>query len=74
MPFFSGGAGSGGCTSTYEALSQGSPVVSAPGDALRGRFTLAMLRRMQLSQFIAPSVDALPALAVKVSVTPGLSG
>ena len=56
----------GGCTSTYEALLMGTPVVSYPSDALRGRFTLALLRRAQLDQFLAASLDDLSRLAVSV--------
>lgn len=56
----------GGCTSSYEALSQGTPVVTTPSDALRGRFTLAMLRRLGLDQFVAPTINDLAPTAVEV--------
>jgi UDP:flavonoid glycosyltransferase YjiC (YdhE family) len=57
----------GGCTSSYEALSQGTPVVSTPTDALRGRFTYAMLRQFGLGNFIAPKLSMLAGVAVEVS-------
>lgn len=57
----------GGCTSSYEALSQGTPVVSTPTDALRGRFTYAMLRQFGLLNFIASQLSDLAALAVEVN-------
>lgn len=56
----------GGCTSSYEALTQGTPVVTFPSDALRGRFTFAMLKRLGLDHFIAPSLSELSVMAVEV--------
>lgn len=59
----------GGCTSSYEALLVGTPVASYPGGALRGRFTLALLRGAGLSErLIARSLDALVDAAVQVRV------
>lgn len=44
----------GGCTSSYEALIMGTPVVTLPSRfAMRSRFTMAMLRKMGLEHFIA---------------------
>jgi hypothetical protein len=64
----------GGCTSSYEALSQGTLVVSLPSDSLRGRFTQAMLTRFGLEDMIATSLDDLIHMAVKVRRCPlGLS-
>jgi hypothetical protein len=57
----------GGCTSSYEALSQGTLVVSYPSDTLRGRFTFAMLTRFGLQDLLATSMDGLVKLAVAVS-------
>lgn len=56
----------GGCTSTYEALSVGTPVVTYPSDFLRGRFTLALLQRVGQPGLVAPTLQALPELALSV--------
>ena len=44
----------GGATTTYEALLLGTPVVSTPGPALRGRFTRALLARMGFHDWLVP--------------------
>ncbi len=56
----------GGCTSSYEALSQGTTVVSYPSNALRGRFTLALLNRVGLRSMVASSLTHLSELAIEV--------
>lgn len=56
----------GGCTSSYEALTQGTPVVTFPSDALRGRFTMALLKRLGLDHFVVSSLEQLAATAVEV--------
>lgn len=58
--------GAGGCTTTYEALAVGTPVVSWPGSALRGRFTKALLERAGLRQCVVASAEALAVTSVQV--------
>ncbi|OAN54668.1 hypothetical protein A6A04_12140 [Paramagnetospirillum marisnigri] len=51
-PFhFSGG------NSTHEALALGSPVVTLPGDYMRGRVSLGLYRRMGFEDLVARDVD-----------------
>lgn len=57
----------GGCTSSYEALLVGTPVVTLPSHSQRGRFTAAMLKAMGLSRFVAADHNDLPRLALAVA-------
>ena len=45
----------GGMT-TYQALAAGTPVVTLPGDFMRGRFSLGLYRQMQMTECIAENV------------------
>lgn len=63
----------GGATTTYEALILGSPVVSTPGPALRGRFTRALLARCGFNDWIVP-LPRLAAAAVAVGRARGAMG
>lgn len=56
----------GGCTSSYEALSMGTLVVSLPSDALRGRFTAAILAQLEFEEYLATDLDDLATLALQV--------
>ena len=56
----------GGCTTTFEALSVGTPVVTWPGEALRGRFTLALLQGAGLHDCVVESAAALVTRSVQV--------
>lgn len=56
----------GGCTTTYEALAMGTPVVSMPSDALRGRFTMALLQAAGMESLLAESVEQLIGHAINV--------
>ncbi len=47
----------GGGNTTYEALALGTPVVSLPGEFLRGRITQALYRRMTFTDLIVSSAD-----------------
>jgi protein O-GlcNAc transferase len=47
----------GGCNSSLEALSVGTPVVTLPGQYLGGRFTQALLRRIDAESCIARNAD-----------------
>ena len=46
----------GGNTS-LQALELGKPIVTLPGEFMRGRHTYAMFRRMELDQYIATSIE-----------------
>lgn len=55
----------GGCTSSVEALLQGTPVLTLPAEhALAGRFTAALLRAAGRPEWVARSRDELVGLAV----------
>lgn len=60
---------SGGNTS-LDAISVGLPVVTWPGDFMRGRQSAAMLRRLGLEDCIAPSRDRLVPLALELAQDP----
>jgi protein O-GlcNAc transferase len=52
-----------GCNSTFEALDQGVPVVTLPGELMRGRHSAAILTMLGLPGLIAGSVADYVALA-----------
>jgi predicted O-linked N-acetylglucosamine transferase (SPINDLY family) len=56
---------SGGNT-TFEALACGLPVVIMPGDFMRGRHSYAMLKRIEVTETIASSVDEYIDLAIRL--------
>ncbi|MEN9224887.1 MAG: tetratricopeptide repeat protein [Thermostichus sp. DRC_bins_24] len=60
---------SGGIT-TLEALTVGLPVVTCPGELMRGRHTYAMLKRMGLEALIASDWSAFVDLAVQLGSDP----
>ncbi|MCF2970577.1 glycosyltransferase [Synechococcus sp. Nb3U1] len=60
---------SGGIT-TLEALTVGLPVVTCPGELMRGRHTYAMLKRMGLEVLIASDLTAFVDLAVQLGSDP----
>ncbi len=60
---------SGGIT-TLEALTVGLPVVTCPGELMRGRHTYAMLKRMGLDELIAPDLASYEDLAVQLGSDP----
>ncbi|CAK0765981.1 protein O-GlcNAc transferase [Azospirillaceae bacterium] len=45
-----------GCNSVLESLTQGTPVVTLPGQFMRGRHAMAILQRMEMTETIAVSV------------------
>jgi CRISPR-associated protein Csy1 len=57
---------SGGNT-TLDALHAGLPIVTCPGRFMRGRQTIAMLRRLDCAELIADSPHQLAILAVEVA-------
>jgi uncharacterized protein (TIGR03032 family) len=56
-----------GGNTTYEALALGVPVVTWPGEFLRGRLTYAMYRRMQMTSLIAETPKHYAELALRVA-------
>jgi predicted O-linked N-acetylglucosamine transferase (SPINDLY family) len=54
----------GGCNTTCEALAMGKPIATLPARFLRGRFTLACYREMQIDDCIASSPEEFVRLAV----------
>lgn len=56
---------SGGNT-TLEAIAQGLPAITWPGETMRARHTYGILRRMDLSDAVAADLDAYVALAVRL--------
>jgi protein O-GlcNAc transferase len=64
-PFhFSGG------NSSYEVLGVGTPLVTLPGDLLRGRLTLAMYRQMGFERLVASSPGQYVELACQLAANP----
>lgn len=62
---------SGGNTS-YEALAAGTPIVTLPGDCMRGRVTYAMYRRMDFEDLIARDTADYIRLAVELGTNGAL--
>ena len=59
-----------GCNSTLEALAVDLPVVTLPGELMRGRHSTAILRMIGVSETIAASVEEYVAIAARL-VTDG---
>ena len=57
----------GGGNSTFEGLAVGLPIVTLPGEFLRGRVTLGCYRRMGVTECVAENVDDYIALAVRLA-------
>ena len=55
-----------GCNSTFEALAHDLPVVTLPGNLMRGRHSAAILIMTGLADTIASSLDEYVSLAVKL--------
>jgi protein O-GlcNAc transferase len=56
---------SGGNT-TYQALAMGTPVVTLPGDFLRGRLSLAIYRHMEMIDCVAADADDYARIALRL--------
>ena len=61
---------SGGNTS-LDALAMGLPVVTLPGELMRGRQSLAMLRTLGVAELVARDADDYVAIAVRLGGDPG---
>jgi protein O-GlcNAc transferase len=57
----------GGGLTTYEMLALGKPIVTLPGESMRGRFTLGCYRKMGVMDCVVESRRAYIALAVKLA-------
>ncbi|MDY6937913.1 MAG: tetratricopeptide repeat protein [Cyanobacteriota bacterium] len=55
-----------GCNSTLESLTHNLPIVTLPGDLMRGRHTLAILKMMGLDETIATSKEEYIEMAVRL--------
>ena len=55
-----------GCNSTLEALAHNIPVLTLPGDLMRGRHTMAMLKMMGIEETIAATKDDYVQMAVRL--------
>jgi predicted O-linked N-acetylglucosamine transferase (SPINDLY family) len=59
-----------GCNSTLESLVHDLPIVTLPSEFMRGRHTLAILRRMGIEDTIAATPDEYVSLAVRLARDP----
>ena len=59
-----------GCNSTLESLANDLPIVTMPGDLMRGRHSAAILQMMGVTDTIAPTVDDYVALAARLANAP----
>jgi predicted O-linked N-acetylglucosamine transferase (SPINDLY family) len=55
-----------GCNSTFEAIACDLPIVTLPGELMRGRHSSAMLTTIGLTENIASNLDEYVSLAVKL--------
>ncbi|WP_226593943.1 O-linked N-acetylglucosamine transferase, SPINDLY family protein, partial [Microseira wollei] len=55
-----------GCNSTLEAIAHNIPVVTLPGDLMRGRHTMAILKMMGIEETIATTKDEYVQMAVRL--------
>ena len=60
-----------GCNSSLEALSCDLPIVTLPGDFMRGRHTAAFYRKMQYDTLIADNEAHYIELAVRLALEKG---
>lgn len=55
-----------GCNSTFEALANDLPVVTLPGEFMRGRHSAAILTMMGMTETVTSTIDEYIGLAVKL--------
>ena len=60
----------GGGNSTYEALAMGTPIVTLPGEFMRGRVTSACFERIGISDLIARDAASYADIAIRVANDP----
>lgn len=59
-----------GCNASFESLAHDLPVVTLPGDLMRGRHTAAILQMMEVTETIATTIDDYVALAIRLAREP----
>jgi protein O-GlcNAc transferase len=57
-----------GCNSTFEAVAYDLPIVTLPGELMRGRHSSAILTMMEVTETIASSLDTYVELAVRLGL------
>jgi predicted O-linked N-acetylglucosamine transferase (SPINDLY family) len=57
-----------GCNATFEAIAWSLPVVTLPGDLMRGRHSAAILSMMGVTETIASTLDEYVELAVRLGL------
>jgi protein O-GlcNAc transferase len=55
-----------GCNSTFEAIAHDLPIVTLPGDLMRGRHSAAILTMMNMQETIASSIDEYVEIAIRL--------
>ncbi|MCC5615171.1 tetratricopeptide repeat protein [Nostoc sp. CHAB 5836] len=60
-----------GCNSTLEAIAHNIPIVTLPGELMRGRHTLAILKMMGIEETIAATKDEYVKIAVRLGQDAG---
>ena len=55
-----------GCNSTFEAIACNLPIVTLPGELMRGRHTTAILTMMEMTETIASTLDEYIELSVRL--------
>ncbi len=61
-----------GCNSTFEAIAKNLPIITFPGELMRGRHSAAILNMMGITDTIASTIDEYESLAVKLGNDPDL--
>jgi predicted O-linked N-acetylglucosamine transferase (SPINDLY family) len=56
-----------GCNTTLESLVHDLPIVTIPGDFMRGRHTMAILKMMDVTETIANSIDEYISIAARLA-------
>ncbi len=64
----------GGGTTMFEAFALGQPVVTLPGEFMRGRFAAGCLRRMGIEELIARDPADYVRIALRLALDPGYRG
>jgi predicted O-linked N-acetylglucosamine transferase (SPINDLY family) len=61
-----------GCNSSLETMAQGTPVISCPGEFMRGRHSEAILKMIGCDDLIAPTPQSFVELAVRLGTNSAL--
>lgn len=60
-----------GCNTTLEALAQDLPVVTMPGELMRGRHSYGMLKQLRIEETIAHDMDEYVRIAIRLGIDSG---